>query len=505
MRVPAFLVFFLSGVAALLYQVVWQRMLAFFSGTDVYSFTIIVAAFMAGLGIGHLSGGQIADRVTSRTNILLFAASELAIALFSFFSRGLYYDLLYQRLGSLAIAPAFMAVILFASLLWPTFFMGMSLPLIGESADDHARSRGLDHWCALRYQHPWRSGRSAGCHVVDSSAVRPGWQPADRGDAQPDLRRGGAADRLAHAKGVGSLFSSRKGVRSLFRTRYQLENDSRPLFLFWIAIYGLSGFLALSLEIVWFRLLGVMVKSTAFTFGTLLSIYLSGLALGALAGSRYAARLRRPDLAFLALQTAVGLSAACLFAAFIGVSDDVRWIRGYFGSYDPLNVRDSVDQLRALLESLVSGTEAPTAVPWQLVGLYFVLPALLILIPTFLMGFSFPVLQRVVQTDLDRLGRRVGLLLVANVGGSVLGTVFTGWVLLSVLGTAGTLKVLTAISGTFTLFAFGLLRPAGATVSRHGVSVRASMGVADGCRVRLDSLPDARCRPTLGAPARHHD
>jgi predicted membrane-bound spermidine synthase len=254
----------------------------------------------------------------------------------------------------------------------------------------------------------------------------------------------------------------------------------------------LSGFLALSLEIVWFRLLGVMVKSTAFTFGTLLSIYLSGLALGALAGSRYAARLRRPALAFLALQTAVGLSAACLFAAFIGVSDDVRWIRGYFGSYDPLNVRDSVDQLRALLESLVSGTEVPTAVPWQLVVLYFVLPALLILIPTFLMGFSFPVLQRVVQTDLDRLGRRVGLLLVANVGGSVLGTVFTGWVLLNLLGTAGTLKVLTAISGTFTLFAVGLLRPTSAAVSRRA-SVRASMGVATAVAfvLILFLMPDA--------------
>ena len=88
-----------------LYQVVWQRMLAIFSGTDVYSFTIIVAAFMAGLGIGHLSGGQLPIACSRRTNILLFAASELAIALFSFFSRGLYYDLLYQRLGPLSIAP----------------------------------------------------------------------------------------------------------------------------------------------------------------------------------------------------------------------------------------------------------------------------------------------------------------------------------------------------------------------------------------------------------------
>jgi len=88
------------------------------------------------------------------------------------------------------------------------------------------------------------------------------------------------------------------------------------------------------------------------------------------------------------------------------------------------------------------------------------------------------VLQRVVQTDLDRLGRRVGLLLVANVGGSVLGTVFTGWVLLNVLGTADTLKVLTALSLVFALLAIGLVRPADGAMARPTRSVRAGMGAA---------------------------
>jgi MFS family permease len=222
--------------------------------------------------------------------------------------------------------------------------------------------------------------------------------------------------------------------------------------LFWIVIYGLSGFLALSLEIVWFRLLGVMVKSTAFTFGTLLSVYLIGLALGALFGSVCAAWIRRPAPVFLTLQTAVGLSAAGIFAVFIGIADDVGWVREYFARYDPLDVPRSVEQLAGIVSGLVGADTAPD-VPWTFVVFYFGLPALLILLPTFLMGFSFPVLQRVVQTDLDRLGRRVGLLLVANVAGSVVGTVFTGWVLLNVLGTAGTLKAVTALSLVFVLFA----------------------------------------------------
>ena len=59
----AFALFFVSGFAALVYQVVWQRLLAFFSGADVYSATIVVAAFMSGLGCGSFAGGQVGRQV----------------------------------------------------------------------------------------------------------------------------------------------------------------------------------------------------------------------------------------------------------------------------------------------------------------------------------------------------------------------------------------------------------------------------------------------------------
>ena len=51
----ASIAFFLSGFAALIYQVVWQRMLVLPIGADVYSTTVIVGAFMAGLGVGSLA------------------------------------------------------------------------------------------------------------------------------------------------------------------------------------------------------------------------------------------------------------------------------------------------------------------------------------------------------------------------------------------------------------------------------------------------------------------
>ena len=91
---PFAAVFFLSGAAALVYQVVWQRILVFFTGADVYASTVIVAVFMAGLGVGALAGGRVADRLSPRMSALLFAGAEIGIAAFSLVSRPLFYDVL---------------------------------------------------------------------------------------------------------------------------------------------------------------------------------------------------------------------------------------------------------------------------------------------------------------------------------------------------------------------------------------------------------------------------
>ena len=90
-------IFFLSGFSALLYQVVWQRILSLFSGGDVYSVTIIVAAFMGGLGIGNLVGGHVADRLSRKHNLFMFVVGQLAIAVFAILSKIFFYDILYLR------------------------------------------------------------------------------------------------------------------------------------------------------------------------------------------------------------------------------------------------------------------------------------------------------------------------------------------------------------------------------------------------------------------------
>ena len=81
-RGPAYFVAFLSGLAALLYQVIWHRLLVLLTGADAASTTMILTGFMAGLGLGSLVGGRLADRLERRHCLRAFAAAELLVGAF---------------------------------------------------------------------------------------------------------------------------------------------------------------------------------------------------------------------------------------------------------------------------------------------------------------------------------------------------------------------------------------------------------------------------------------
>jgi predicted MFS family arabinose efflux permease len=118
--------FAVSGVAALVYQVCWQRMLSVVIGADSESVTIIVAAFMLGLGVGALLGGIAADRWRSSI-VLQFALIELSIGGFALISPALIYGVA----ALTQTAPvALVALLTFLLLLVPTTLMGATLPLL---------------------------------------------------------------------------------------------------------------------------------------------------------------------------------------------------------------------------------------------------------------------------------------------------------------------------------------------------------------------------------------
>lgn len=119
-------IFFISGFSALIYQIAWQRMLFQAFGIDLESITIIIAVFMAGLGIGGYCGGRIADRAGQKI-LLIFALAELGIGLFGFASPTLIHFV--RDLVLLSSTPV-IALANFMLLLFPTFLMGSTLPLL---------------------------------------------------------------------------------------------------------------------------------------------------------------------------------------------------------------------------------------------------------------------------------------------------------------------------------------------------------------------------------------
>lgn len=118
--------FLTSGVAALAYQVCWQRLLFVAFGADVQSVTVIVSSFMLGLGIGAHVGGQLADAYPLKT-VALFAGAEVLIGLFGLASPSLIAAVANLTLQS---SMAGVAIANFLLILLPTTLMGATLPLL---------------------------------------------------------------------------------------------------------------------------------------------------------------------------------------------------------------------------------------------------------------------------------------------------------------------------------------------------------------------------------------
>jgi len=429
--VLAGLLFLLSGGAALVYQVAWQRLLALHSGVGLYSVAMIVAAFMAGLGLGSQLGGRLSTRFDGARALRVFALLELTIAALGAASTYAYYDWLYPRAVQLP-SPSLQAGLLhLAALLPPTLLMGMSLPFLVRAVVTDVEGAGR------------RIGWLYGINVLGAAAgaFAAPWLLLPRFGVRGSVFVAALANL---AVGTGALLLARllrrePAVAASAAPAPALPDaegveapGSRPLGL-WLCLYALSGFVALSLELVWFRLLDVAVKSTAFTFGTVLSIYLLGSAIGSLAGAPLVRRIRRPLRAFLLAQCAILALAALPVLAVVALPPTLppfHWFVGYWSGYAFFPLGHQADRASIL-------------------RLYVELPVLLFFLPTALMGFSFPVLQRAVQDDPAASGRKVGALQAANIAGCVAGSLLVGLVGLQHLGTPGTLRLLLVLGIVF--------------------------------------------------------
>ncbi len=421
-----FLTFAATGFSALTLQVVWQRVLSLHAGIDLLAATTVVTAFMAGLGLGSLAGGAVADRLGPKRSLLVFALSNAGIGAFAWFSLWLFYDV-YREFAARLDSAAAMFGFHFLLLVIPTTLMGLSLPLLARGAVAASREiaplvgrlyavntlgaaagAAVAGWLLLGNLGFVATVRiAAGLNLAAAAVVLLLWRAA--GPAAP------APEELSTDTGGGG------------------EAGGRERLWPWFLMYGLTGAVAIGLEVVYFRVIDAIWRNNSYTFATVLAIYLLLFALGAGLGARRAGRVERPDRWFLWLQYGVGASTLLGILVLLHPPDA-------FG------IKAFVHQYYTTGGFMHGGYTIHSAEDaWRLIYAQVVAPLLVMGAPVLLMGASFPFIQALVARRLDSLGRRTGTLLFANICGNVIGGALTGFVLLDRLGAAGTLRVLAGV------------------------------------------------------------
>lgn len=406
--------FFLSGIAALVYQVIWQRLLTFFVGSDTVGISLIVTVFMLGLGIGSYAGGKWAARTTHAQRLLIFIVAELLIGAFGFFSKYLLYDVLYRSVTIDSMIA--MAVVICCILFLPTFLMGVSLPVLAQTVTTAAPEAGK----RVGYLYAFNTlGAAVGAAISAWLLV-----PAV---GMENTLFVAAVLNIVCGMGTAWIYYRTKNITTpLQHVSQEPITENRASRIWWL-LYGCSGFVAIALEILWFRLLGAAIKSVSITFPTLLSIYLFGLSAGTLAGIVALKYIKNKTSAYIAAQLGIILYAGISIIVWLYAvehMDSLHFLNEYYSSYEPA---------------------IPNTASKIVVANYFVIPLLVMGIPTFLMGFSFPFLQSIVQREAGNVGRFVGYLQTWNIAGATLGALATTFVVFPSVGSAGVLFFLVTI------------------------------------------------------------
>lgn len=422
------LLFFVSGVCGLVYQVLWLRLLALVFGVTVYAASTVLAAFMAGLAGGSALAGRIVHRV--QRPLLVFGAAEILIGVSALgtpialdLATALYSNLYPLSNGSLPVLTVARLVTGFVVLLIPTILMGMTLPVLSSSALVRGSSFGT---------------RVSALYAINTAgavcgAVLTGYYLIGAIGIQRSFL---LAASLNVAVGVVALLLSRRVElpRALVpvpaREAVTRPDEGTPTAgaasVPHVAnipvrqrtigvVVAISGFVALALEIVWFRTLVQYLAATTYAFTTMLATVLAGIALG---GAIAAPLLRRQGdwIARLAVIQLVAALTVLVSAIFLGWSYGAGWRTG----------GDWQASAAAIL---------PVAV---------------------LMGLAFPIAIHVAASPLTtdspaRVAQRVGRLYSLNVVGAIAGALIGGFVLLPLLGSRRALVVMAALYGASAL------------------------------------------------------
>ncbi len=424
--VPAILVLFiLSGFCGLVYQVAWLRMLTLTFGSTVYAVSTLLTAFMGGLALGSAGIGRLTPRI--RRPLLVYGLLELAIGLYGLSTPWMFrtvdglYILIYQHFtpGASTFA-ALRFVMAMAILIIPTMLMGGTLPVLARfvirKREQAGSGAGILYFANT-------AGAVLGCFAAGFILI-------------PGLGLRAAILVAAVLNGLVFVFAAMLSRRFGEPLEPALDEpapaavpgvsalpappgDAAFRRLFFVFFF-LTGMASLAYEVYWTRILVLYLGSSVYAFSIMLVVLLLGLALGSLICAPLCDRLRPAGLAGWFGAVELGIGVAILI---------------------------QVQQFKTLSETMGNmGLALGTPSYPKMIIVFFFATVQVMLIPTVLMGASFPLAAKAVSGTLKRVGRDLGDLYGVNTLGAIVGSFAAGFILIPLLGVQWSMGVTAALN-----------------------------------------------------------
>lgn len=404
------LLFFLSGFTALLYEVVWERLLHLTFGLSTYAVTTVTASFMLGLALGYLAGQH--RRLTQCHPLVVYGVAEGAIGVFALLFPALIrlIDTIYVAAGGNFLLKIFFAV---TALALPATLMGLTLPTLARyRATDKPVGKRIGLLYALN-----TTGAVLGAFLAGVLFIR------TYGVFQTTL----IATAINATICLLALTQPRRSVRNISGLELEQRSAFPPLCLIFPFV---TGFIGLALEVLWVRTLVCVVSNNTYSFAVVLADVLLGLAIGAW------------------LYTWIGPSRASTqtkaFTFFL-----VELLAGVFVIFS----LTSFNHLHAIALDLsrhVGGNH------WLGLGLVRMGAATVItFVPALVSGFVTPLLIDLLRERTQQSAERVaGSVFAANTLGSMTGALVGGLVLIPLLGLSHGMVFLALLSITIGIALF---------------------------------------------------
>jgi spermidine synthase len=444
-----------SGFAGLVYEIAWTRLLTLHLGHTTAAVSTVTAAFMCGLGLGGALGGRVAPRLSARHAVRAYALLELVVALSALAIAALLALLApvftwgYGEDGGSSIFSLVRVACAFAALLVPSIALGATFPIAvrvavasptrlggptGRLYGANTAGAAIGSMAAGFVLIPVLGLRGTLLIGMVGSAASIALALAIGRSARPDPV---AAAIPAKPRVKGRDGAARKaGEGKLDRSQYGLA----------AAVLALTGFATFVHEVVWTRVLAMVVGPSVFAFAATLTSFITGLALGSFAGAVLAERRRHSAMA-LALTLVATAAVSCVSVAFVG-SPVVQ-----LGPGD-------------------AGHAAVAGVPLPLLAIAFGLT-----FPIALgLGVAFPLSLELAASHDAIPARRLGTLYAVNTVGAVIGALVAGFMAIPTIGLRASLLVGTTalLVGAIAL----IVRGARSNRSRIAVLVTVSAVVA---------------------------